>query len=356
MQGLILGTRDTATTKYMQQNDIFADVFNFFLYDGRPVVDSDCLEELDTRELAVPYGGEKGEKQPVQRIRDVIRAVTSKTDSHKVYLLLAVENQSHVHYAMPIRNLLYDALQYTKQVERAAASHKLSGDYKGAGGDAYLSGFLREDRLIPVVTLVVYFGAEKWDGPLSIHEMFGPVDAELLPYIPDYRINLLAPASIEDGAFQKFGTSLREVLSFIKYSGDPDRLQALTSADENFRHLGRSEIDVLNACVNANLEIETEENREGVNVCKAIEEIAARAARKAMEQAAIEKEEAVRKAVKEASLEKEKAVKRQKIDTLFDSVRNLMESLSWSADHAMDALRISEGDRDLLTQRLQEVL
>lgn len=342
MQGLILGTRDTATTKYMQQNDIFADVFNFFLYNGRPVVDSDCLEELDTRELAVPYGGEKGEKQPVQRIRDVIRAVTSKTDSHKVYLLLAVENQSHVHYAMPIRNLLYDALQYTKQAERAAASHKLSGDYKGAGGDAYLSGFLREDRLIPVVTLVVYFGAEKWDGPLSIHEMFGPVDAELLPYIPDYRINLLEPASIEDGAFQKFGTSLREVLSFVKYSGDPDRLQALTSADENFRHLGRSEVDVLNACVNANLEIETEENsREGVNVCKAIEEIAARAARKAMEQAAIEKEE---------------ALKEQRVSTLFDSVRNLMESLSWSADHAMDALRISEGDRDLLTQRLQKVL
>lgn len=342
MQGLILGTRDTATAKYMQQNDIFADVFNFFLYDGRPVVDAGCLEELDTRELAVPYGGEKGEKQPVQRIRDVIRAVTSKTDSHKVYLLLAVENQSHVHYAMPIRNLLYDALQYTKQVERAAASHKLSGDYKGAGGDAYLSGFLREDRLIPVVTLVVYFGAEKWDGPLSIHEMFGPVDAELLPYIPDYRINLLAPASIEDGAFQKFGTSLREVLSFIKYSGDPDRLQALTSADENFRHLGRSEIDVLNACVNANLEIETEENsREGVNVCKAIEEIAARAARKAMEQAAIEKEE---------------ALKEQRVSTLFDSVRNLMESLSLSADHAMDALRISDGDRDLLTQRLRKVL
>ncbi len=76
-------------------------------------------------------------------------------------------------------------------------------------------------------------------------------------------------------------------------------------------------------------------------MCKAIEEIAARAARKAMEQAAIEKEE---------------ALKEQRVSTLFDSVRNLMESLSWSADHAMEVLRISEGDRDLLTQRLQKVL
>ena len=76
-------------------------------------------------------------------------------------------------------------------------------------------------------------------------------------------------------------------------------------------------------------------------MCKAIEEIAARAARNAMEQAAIEKEE---------------ALKEQRVSTLFDSVRNLMESLSWSADHAMDALRISDGDRDLLTQRLQKVL
>ena len=54
---------------------------------------------------------------------------------------------------MLVKNMVYDALQYAKQVSIAAASHKRSGDYKGADGDEYLSGFMKQDRLLPVVTL-----------------------------------------------------------------------------------------------------------------------------------------------------------------------------------------------------------
>ena len=41
-----------------------------------------------------------------------------------VYLLLGIESQSEVHYAMPVRNMVYDALQYAAQVEEAARSHR----------------------------------------------------------------------------------------------------------------------------------------------------------------------------------------------------------------------------------------
>ena len=43
----------------------------------------------------------------------------------------------------------------------------------------------------------------------------------------DYKINLIVPASITDGDFDKFRTSLKEVLSFIKYSQDEDRLEEM---------------------------------------------------------------------------------------------------------------------------------
>ena len=33
------------------------------------------------------------------------------------YVLLGIENQTRIHYAMPVRNIIYDALQYGKQVE-----------------------------------------------------------------------------------------------------------------------------------------------------------------------------------------------------------------------------------------------
>ena len=42
-------------------------------------------------------------------------------------------------------------------------------------------------------------------------------------------------------------------------------------ADEGFRHLGRTEVDVLNACVGANLEME--KGREVIDVCLALEEM-----------------------------------------------------------------------------------
>ncbi len=80
-----MGQKDTVTAKYMRQNEIFADAFNYFVYDGKPVIRPNSLEELDTKEIAVPYGGEKGAKQPIQRIRDVIKSVTAMTDRKPTY-------------------------------------------------------------------------------------------------------------------------------------------------------------------------------------------------------------------------------------------------------------------------------
>lgn len=304
-----MGLKDTVTTKYMRQNKIFADLFNYFIYSGEQVIDPGSLEELDTREVDVPYGGKEGARQPVQRTRDVIKSVIAMKDRRTAYLLLAVEAQSNIHNAMPVKNMVYDALQYAKQVSNAAASHKRSGDYKETDGDEYLSGFMKQDRLLPVVTVVVYFDSKEWDGPMSVHEMFGEQDARILALVPDYRINLITPAAIREGDFEKFQSSLREVLSFIKYSQNADRLGEVLEMDEGFRRLGRAEVDVLNACVGAKLAMK--ENEEAIDVCLAIQKM---------------KEE-------------------ERISTLLKSIRNLMEKAGWSAEQSMDILEVSESDR-----------
>ncbi len=274
-----MGKKDTVTVEYMRRNEIFADAFNYFVYGGRQVINPDSLVELDTREIGVPYGGADGAEQPVQRIHDLIKFVTAMTDRRVAYLILAIENQSNIHYAMPVKNLVNDALQYAKQVEIAANSHKKSGDYKGADSDEYLSGFMKNDKLIPVVTLVVYFGDKLWDGPMSVHEMFNEQDAEILALVPDYKINLIAPAVIDEKDFSKFNSSLREVLSFIKYSRNADKLEEIVNSDADFRKLGRIEVNVLNACVDANLAIKP--NEEVVDMCEALRELERRAAEKA---------------------------------------------------------------------------
>ena len=237
-----MGIKENITTKYMRQKHIFADLLNYYIYGGRQAIDPDSLQELDTREAEALYGGKDGDGQPAQRTGDVMGALVAMTDGRAAYLLLAVETQPDIYDVMLAENMIYDAFQYTGPVSGAVASHRCSGDCRGADGDGCLSGFMKQGRILPVVTLVVYFSAREWDGPMSLHEMFGEQDARVLALVPDYKINLVAPASIKDSDFEKFHTSLKEVLSFIKYSQDADRLLEAVEAGEGFRNLGRAEV------------------------------------------------------------------------------------------------------------------
>ena len=49
------------------------------------------------------------------------------------------------------------------------------------------------------ITLVIYFGANYWDGPTSLHEMMKleETDEALRQLINDYKILLIAPAQIK---------------------------------------------------------------------------------------------------------------------------------------------------------------
>ena len=61
---------------------------------------------------------------PYQKYRDVFKILCAMEDENAVYLLLGVENQSNVHYAMPVKNMVYDSLEYAAQVQKTEASHK----------------------------------------------------------------------------------------------------------------------------------------------------------------------------------------------------------------------------------------
>lgn len=279
---VVMGQKDTVTIKYMRRNEVFADAFNYYIYNGEPVIDCNSHKEIDTRELEVPYGGEGNNRQPVQKARDVIK-VAAMTDQKYAYLILALENQSNVHYAMPVRNMVYDALQYSKQVEMAAEAHRKNKGKEKFHKDEYLSGFTKKDRLIPVITLVIYFGFDEWDGPLSIHEMLKVQDPRILSFVPDYKMNLIAPYSIKEQELALFHSSLKEVLGFIKYSKDADKLEKFVNSNEQFKTLGRDEVNVLNACVKAEFPII--EGEEVTNVCEAIKELQERAAEKGVKEA-----------------------------------------------------------------------
>lgn len=118
-----MGKQDTMTKQYMSDPHVFADVFNTCLYDGKKVIEPERLRAFKTTEFSTPHGLNQM-PLPVQKERDLMKALAVKQDDARIYLLLGIENQMNVHYAMPVRTMLYDALQYAGQVAEIAAEHR----------------------------------------------------------------------------------------------------------------------------------------------------------------------------------------------------------------------------------------
>ena len=270
-----MGLENVVTKEYMRENTVFADAFNYLIYDGRAVLDPEKLHEMDATELAVldhlQDNGKKKDLSGVEKQRDVLKSAVIKEDDKAAYVILGIENQTDIHYAMPVRNMIYDALQYGRQVTDISAKHRANkGDSKDASRAEYLSGFYKEDKLLPVITMVIHFGADEWDGPLSLHAMMKTKDETILSFVQNYQIHLIDPAKMRQRDLEKLSSSLREVLGYIKYSKDKDQL--LKFIDNNPRmRMEAGAAKVIQAVTNTKIEIP--ENAEVVDVCKAVKDL-----------------------------------------------------------------------------------
>lgn len=194
-----------------------------------------------------------------------------KSDNHYTYFLLGIENQSEVHYAMPVRNMLYDSLNYSGQVSRIEKNHKKCKDKLSSA--EYLSGVTKSDKITPVITLVLYWGNEAWDGPKSLYEMFKETDLDILRYVNDYHINLIEPKDIKD--FSKFRTELGKVLEFINASDSLAKMkEILENNHEYYLHMDLESARMIETFGKAKIDMKQyEKNKEEVDMCKAIEDM-----------------------------------------------------------------------------------
>ena len=208
-----MGKKDVETVKYTSRNDVVADIINCAFCNGEHIVDERDISEYDGREnIMIPYVNDSNFKH-IQKFRDVLKKVHLKGLDFVANIVIGIEDQSNIHYAIPVKNNLYDAINYASQVEQIAKIHRKNKDIFG---NEFLSGFKKTDKIIPVITIVVYFGVEnKWDGPLSLKEMMdlSNIPAEMVAAIPDYKVQLLQPCAISDellnSARSDFGRMMR---------------------------------------------------------------------------------------------------------------------------------------------------
>ena len=184
---------DVYLKEFWRDNKRFADLFNTVLFHGKQQLDPNKLQEMDSDLSSVL--SLNGYLETLSRTRDVIK----KTDGVNTYVIFGLESQLEVHYAMPLRNMLYDGLTYLKQVMLLQKQNR--GEKKKKSTAEFLSGLKRDDRIHPVITIVLYYGEEEWDGPMSIKDMMIPMEPEVEALFVDYKMHVVQVTKSDEYTF-----------------------------------------------------------------------------------------------------------------------------------------------------------
>ena len=155
------------------------------MFNGEQIIKADELVDVDTEESIVLE--HKKYRESLKASRDSIKIRKKSTVYDVELVLLGLENQEHIHYAMPMRVMGYDYSSYKKQYDNNARKYK---NTKGLSADEYLSRMKKTDKFIPVITIVVYYGEKEWDGAKSLHEML-TIPEEMKQYVNDYKMLLV---------------------------------------------------------------------------------------------------------------------------------------------------------------------
>ena len=242
----IVGHKDILLKDYFTP-DIFADAINAILYDGKSVVTPEKMRTIDIETQHVEE--RDGDIRADARFRDLAKIV--EVDD-AIYCLFAIEHQSVEDYTMPLRIMEYDVREYLRQVK----------SNKGV-----------QVRIKPIITIVMYWKADKWNQPVSVKDMFDKNTVRWLEYnglggyIQDYRMHLFEPGTVKEEDLEKFKTELKDVIAYVKYSKSTE---ALKDYNEKYKpDLTKSTVTLINELTNSKYVFI--EGKERLDMCEAFE-------------------------------------------------------------------------------------
>ena len=242
----VVGQKDILLKDYFTP-DIFADAINAILYDGKSVVTPERMRTIDIETQHVEE--RDGDIRADARFRDLAKIV--EVDD-AIYCLFAIEHQSVEDYTMPLRIMEYDVREYLRQVK----------SNKGV-----------QVRIKPIITIVMYWKADKWNQPVSVKDMFDKNTVRWLEYnglggyIQDYRMHLFEPGTVKEEDLEKFKTELKDVIAYVKYSKSTE---ALKDYNEKYKpDLTKSTVTLINELTNSKYVFI--EGKERLDMCEAFE-------------------------------------------------------------------------------------
>ena len=276
-----MGKADVNVNIWLSEKKRFANLFNGVIYGGRQVILPEDLEEVNPVS-SVSVKNRTGKTKNMKKYRDIIM----KWRNQATLVLLANESQDKVHYAMPHKVMLYDGMDYETQIrnnwknfnDRRKQNKKAGQSLEHLTAGEYLSRFRKNDRLIPIISLVFYYGSEPWDGPVDLYDMFQlegtKEENEILEkYLPNYKINLVDAERLED--VEKFSDDLQVILTMLRYRDSKEELTDYINENKKFfQNVDYETSQAMKAFLNMKqIPGEAEHKEEMIDMCKAIQEM-----------------------------------------------------------------------------------
>lgn len=268
-----MGKGNAAVKQWLGNPKRFADLFNGTVFEGRNVVLPQDLEPIDS-EVDILVADKEMRTKEVRRHRDIVM----RWKKGAVLAVLGCENQAKIHYAMPVRNMLYDGLSYTEQIQHMKRKKDKKADMTGA---EFLSGFCKEDKIYPVITIVFYYGTDPWDAGRTLYEMF-PEEIltkelnVLKKYVPDYQINLVEAGNMKET--ERFRSDLQEIFGMLKCRNkEIDLVNYMKENERYFRNVDEETYHAIREFLHSERilkkEIRRQNGEERIDMCKALEEL-----------------------------------------------------------------------------------
>ena len=306
---MIMGQKDITQKNFEAYNDVFSDIVNGTLFDGREVIKPEALVD------AMAKSQYKADDNVIhEQERDVAKYWTDKNCYIRL-ALLGVENQLAIDMDMPLRVIGYDGSSYRDEMnqdkividEATGKKHKI-----------------RHERY-PVITIVLYFGKTPWKKPLRLYDVL-KISDELKPFVSDYKINLIDVPRLTRKQVEKFTSDFQIIADYfvqlnenndyvpkektIKHADSFLKLMSVLTQDDKYAEMGRK----------------ISHKMEGFNMCKVLDRAEARG-------------EARGKAIGEA---RGKAI--GALNNTVEILRVIIAKNSWSKEQAMEFIGIPKSE------------
>lgn len=260
-----MGQKDLVTNRCLTDNERYSDLINGIVFGGEQRLCSDALQEMDSRSVIGQWI-----YKYIYKGRQLYRDIIKKAAFGINFAVIGIENQSQVHYLMPLRVMAYDLAEYEKQASKMRKKIRRNKNITSA---EFLSGFGKNNRLYPCITIVLFYGKE-WDGSKELHELinFTDIPEELRKYVNNYKVHIVNVSELNAEVFR---TDLKQIFGFLRCANDNKKIKELTERDQAYQSLDEDAYDMIAEYADSTIlkKIKKDHIEGGrINMCKGLQD------------------------------------------------------------------------------------